>query len=197
MDRSKISLMPLAIDLEKYKRSLWKIKREYQTAREISRVEHRRAIDAKRENAALNEAGQILLAAAEKIQNEVHQKLAGIVTQCLAVVFPDPYEFKIEFVQRRGKTEADLYFVRKGRRRSPLRATGGGVTDVASFVLRVASLMQRRPRPRQTIIADEPFKNVSKEYVPRVKQMLEMLSSDLDFQFVIVTHLKELNDVGT
>jgi hypothetical protein len=119
------------------------------------------------------------------------------VSQCLAIVFPNPYLFKIEFQQKRGKTEANLYFERNGLKIDPLRAAGHGVADVAAFVLRVASIMQRRPKPRLLIVADEPFRNVSREYLPRVKFMLDMLSSNLGFQFIVVTHLKELNDVSS
>lgn len=180
----------------RYQKKIEIMRKKYQSAKEIHKIESKNAFVAAKRDKALKEAKAILLAAAERIQNEVHQRIAHTVTKCLACTFPDPYEFKIEFVQRRGKTEADLYFVRNGMRVSPLKASGGGVVDVASFVLRVASIMQRRPRPRLLIVADEPFKFVSKEYLPRVRKLLEMLASDLGFQFLIVTHLKELEDAS-
>ena len=132
---------------------------------------------------------------ASAIQTEVHGKLIDIVNRCLRVVFgADAYTFKIDFEQKRGKTEAVLLFNRNGMDIDPLSASGGGVVDVASFGLRLASLvLTRNPRLRRLVVFDEPFRFVSRNHWPKLVQLIEKLGEELDVQFIIVTHCPELS----
>lgn len=142
--------------------------------------------------AAAEEAQGIVQAVAETVQAEAHDRIAGVVTRCLAAVFDKPYEFQIRFERARGRTEARLVFVRDGQELDPLDASGGGVVDVAAFALRLSSLMLARPACRRVVVMDEPFKFVSVGRRDRVRAMLESLAEDLDVQFVMVTHMDEL-----
>jgi hypothetical protein len=126
------------------------------------------------------------------IQQQAHQRIAGLVGRCLRVVFDDPYEFTITFEQKRGRTDAVLKFTRAGAAVDPMAAAGGGVVDVAGFALRLAALMLALPPHRRLLVLDEPFKFVSAEYRPRVRAMLEALSHELGIQIIFVTHITEL-----
>lgn len=141
---------------------------------------------------ATEEAQSILQHIATTIQEQAHSKIASVVTRCLEAVFDDPYEFQITFERKRGKTEAVLSFVRDGQQVHPLSASGGGVVDVAAFALRLACLMLSVPRKRRTLVLDEPFKFVSKEYRHRIRELLETLAEEMDVQFIMVTHIPEL-----
>lgn len=149
-------------------------------------------IDGEAEYDAADEAQKIVQVVAETIQQEAHGKLSAVVQKALDTVFEEPYEFKIRFEQERGRTSAHLVFVRNGKEVRPMDAAGGGVIDVASFALRVASLMLSRPGKRRTMILDEPFKFVSADKRPQLCIMLEQLSEDLSIQFINVTHILEL-----
>lgn len=138
------------------------------------------------------EANKIVQAVAETIQEEAHERIAGVVSRCLAAVFAEPYEFQIRFERARGRTEANLVFVRDGAAINPLDASGGGVVDVAAFALRLSSMMLARPAVRRTVILDEPFKFVSADRRLAVRAMLEGLAEDLGVQFIMVTHIEEL-----
>jgi hypothetical protein len=140
----------------------------------------------------LAEAVVCVQAVAHVVQQETHTAIASVVSRCLQAVFPDPYEFEIQFEQRRGRTEARLVFVRDGEAVSPLDSSGGGVVDVAAFALRLACLMLAQPQRRRLVVLDEPFKFVSADYLPAVRQLLEDLAAELGVQFVMVTHLEEL-----
>lgn len=144
------------------------------------------------QHAALTEAVACVQAVAHVVQQETHTAIASVVTRCLQAVFPDPYEFQILFEERRGRTEARLVFVRDGEAVSPLDSSGGGVVDVAAFALRLACLMLAQPARRRLVVLDEPFKFVSADYLPAVRQLLEDLAAELGVQFVMVTHLEEL-----
>lgn len=138
------------------------------------------------------QAQEILQLVAQAVQRKVHDRISEVVSSCLSTVFDNPYAFKIVFERKRGKTEAQLLFTRDGLDVDPITASGGGMVDVAAFALRVACLMLHRPRLSKIVILDEPFKFVSAQYRENVRSMLEGLSADLKIQFVMVTHIKEL-----
>lgn len=146
----------------------------------------------KQKLAEARRAQEILQAVAQTVQQEAHRRIAGIVSRCLRAVFDEPYEFRIEFDRKRGRTEARLEFVRDGFAVDPLQAAGGGVVDVASFALRVAALMLSTPPLRRLLVLDEPLKMLSVEYRGRVCEMLEMLARDMGIQIIQVTHSEEL-----
>ncbi len=138
------------------------------------------------------EAQKILQVVAQSIQQRAHEQIASVVTKCLEAVFDDPYEFRIIFEQKRGRTEARLAFFRGTNEiDDPLDGSGGGVVDVAAFALRLACLVLARPPLRRVLILDEPFKWVSEEYRPRVVALLHQLAEELDVQFILVTHIPE------
>lgn len=160
----------------------------------VSRVEKEDA-ELSRAEARLDDsrtAYDVLQRLAEQVQTTLHERLSSVVTKCLAAVFPDPYEFRLEFQRRKNRTEARAVFFRDGREFSPLRETGGGVVDVAAFALRVAVACVSRPPVRKLIVLDEPFRFLSAEYRDAARAMVETLAADLDVQFVIVTHADEL-----
>jgi DNA repair exonuclease SbcCD ATPase subunit len=135
----------------------------------------------------------IIQRVAESVQNAVHSRISTVVTSCLKDVFGDRYEFKIIFDRSRGKTEARLVLVTmEGVEMDPTSSCGGGVTDVASFALRVACLSLSRPRLRPLLVLDEAFRFVSEEYRESVAQVLERLSIELGVRVLQVTHIPEL-----
>lgn len=138
---------------------------------------------------------ELLQSVVQTVQQNVHKRIADVVTRCLETVFDEPYAFKIHFERKRGKTEARLVFERDGHEVDPKSAAGGGVLDVAAFALRLACLMLSRPRRRKLLVLDESFKMVSSEYLPRVRELLLSLAKDLGVQIVLVTHQRGL-DIG-
>lgn len=134
------------------------------------------------------DAQEILQLLAQAVQQKAHERIAEVVSNCLAAVFEEPYTFQITFERKRGRTEACLQFRRGTLTVDPLRASGGGAVDVAAFALRIASLVLHRPRLAQIIVLDEPMKFVSADYQAAVREMLEQLASDMGIQIIFVTH---------
>ena len=136
-----------------------------------------------------HEAGQAIALA---VQQRVHDRLAPVVTRCLAAVFDDPYEFNIGFERKRGRTETPLSFIRNGYTLDPLEAAGGGAVDVAAFGLRLACLMLQRPAPRRLIVMDEPFKFLHNPvWRARACDLMVALANELGVQFIMVTGEQE------
>jgi DNA repair exonuclease SbcCD ATPase subunit len=109
-----------------------------------------------------------------------------------AVFGENAYEFRIVFEQKRGKVEAVMQFARNGEVYDPMTQSGGGVLDVAAFGLRLSALILSSVRYRRLLILDEPFRFLSVEYRESIRDLIETLSKELDFQFIMVTHIREL-----
>jgi hypothetical protein len=165
---------------------------DYRLAKASFKQEQAKLLEAEERVVDAEEAQRILQLVAQTTQQQAHDRIAGVVTRCLAAVFEDPYEFKILFEQKRGRTEARLVFERDGVQVDPLTASGGGVVDVASFGLRLSCLMLSRPPLRKLLVMDEPFRFVSKNFRPRVKAMMETLAKELGVQIIMITHHPEL-----
>lgn len=129
---------------------------------------------------------------ASKIQEQAHSRIFAIVSKCLTAVFEDPYEFEMLFESKRGKTEARIVFLRAGQViEDPINAAGGGVIDVAAFALRLSSILLSNNGIRKVLILDEPFRYLSREYRPKVAQMLEEMAKGYGVQIIMVTHFSE------
>jgi len=136
---------------------------------------------------AAEEAQKILQVVAQAIQEQVHDKIAAVVTRCLETIFDEPYQFKIEFERKRGRTEANLIFVRGGLvLTDPINEAGGGVIDVAAFALRLACLILERPIRRRVLVLDEPFSKVrGSQNRQRMRELIESLAEDFGVQFIL------------
>lgn len=171
---------------------LTQLKIKYLTFQEKLKQERQEYIQAENNYDAQVKAQQILTDTAHQIQQEVHSRIASVVSRCLESVFDEPYEFQINFEKKSNKTVAELVFVREGLQVDPISASGGGVVDVASFALRLACLVLRKPALRPILILDEPFRFVSKDYIPKVRDLIETLSEEMKIQIVMVTHIPQL-----
>jgi len=121
-------------------------------------------------------------------QSQLQYHISDITSLALEAVFPNPYELKVEFVERRNKTECDLKFIRDENEITPLSEGGLGAADVASFALRVASWSMLRPRTCNTVILDEPFKHLKGEQANlKVLQMINEISRKLKIQIIMVS----------
>lgn len=161
----------------------------YEGARRSVESEQERLREAESKLVALREAQRLVQMASQRVQESAHGKIASVVTRCLRAVMDDPYEFSLKFVQRRGRTECDLLFLRGGREYD----SGGGETsglamNVASFALRLACLMLARPKARRLLVLDEPMKDVNgRANQARVCELLETLSEEMEVQMIIVS----------
>ena len=134
------------------------------------------------------QAREVIREVGLKTQSQLSFHISDITSLALDAVFNDPYSLVAEFVQRRNKTECDLYFERDGNRVDPLSASGGGAVDVAAFALRVASWSMQRPKSRSTLILDEPLRFLSADHQEKASVMIKELSKKLGIQFIIITH---------
>jgi len=142
------------------------------------------------------EARVLVQRVAKETQEKLQYRISNAVSLAQSAVFSDPYDFKVKFVERRNKTEADLVFVKDGvEYGNTLFTAGGGPNDVAAFALRPAFV--NLEGGRKILILDEPFRFVNddpagdRQLQKKCADMVRMIVDELDFQVVIVTTLPE------
>lgn len=141
---------------------------------------------AKKDN--LEKAQALIQFIAQATQEQLRYHISELISLALASVFEEPYEFDVDFVQRRNQVECDLWFVRDGNRISPMTASGGGAVNVAAFALRVACHALKSPKSRSVLILDEPFQNVKGEEANiKCIQMVKEVSKRLGLQVIMVS----------
>ncbi len=138
-------------------------------------------------------AREITQIVAETTQKEIEFQISNLVSDALAAVFPDPYEFKLRFVQRRNKTEADLIFIKNGKECDDILAVGGGgVADVAAniaFPLAIWSIK----KTRNVMLWDEPTKFLhNPDYQENASILIKQVSDKLGLQIIMVSDQKNL-----
>jgi DNA repair exonuclease SbcCD ATPase subunit len=124
-----------------------------------------------------------------KTQQELEYHISNLVSAAISSVFPDnPYKFRALFIERRGKTECDLMLERDGELIDALHSAGGGVVDVTTLALRIASLSMKSGRIRPVLLLDEPFKHLSIDLQDRAEQMLHELATKVGIQVICNSH---------
>lgn len=133
------------------------------------------------------QANEIVKEVGRKTQEQLRFHISDITSMALVSIFDNPYELAVDFTERRNQTECDLWFERDGNRIKPLEAAGLGSVDVAGFALRVASWSMKRPRTRNVLLMDEPFKHLKGlEENLRVIQVVKELSKRMGLQVIMI-----------
>jgi DNA repair exonuclease SbcCD ATPase subunit len=180
------------MDLQTARRKLENVKGAKEETRRLVESTKTEIIELERSFNFHEKAREIVREVGMKTQQQLQYHISDITSLALESIFDDPYELKVEFVERRNKTECDLLFVKNGEAMKPINSSGGGTVDVASFALRIASWSMERPHTRNVIMLDEPLRFLSVDLQERASRMIKELSNKLGLQFIIVTHEEEL-----
>lgn len=147
----------------------------------------------KRRTEHINQARALIIEVARQTQRQLEYHVGEVVSLALSAVFESPYEFELEFEEKRGKTEARLWLTDgTGERLEPIYSTGGGVVDTCAFALRVALWSLQRPRSRNVLVLDEPFRFLNRSRHSSASEMLREVSEKLGLQIIMVSHSEEL-----
>lgn len=130
-------------------------------------------------------------------QQELEYRVSQLASLVMGAIFDDPYRVDVQFVVRRGRTEADIYFERDGKKIPPMMCTGGGAVDVASFSLQLTEWSLSNPKMRNTFIMDEPFKNIndlSRTLHKRTASAVKEVCDKLGIQIIMVSLIPEMDE---
>jgi DNA repair exonuclease SbcCD ATPase subunit len=140
-------------------------------------------------------ARMLLEGYSEEEQEALRRRVEGLVSRGLAVIFGDGYGFRVEVGQSRGQASMTFWIVTPSGERDPIDSHGGGVVNVVSFVLRVV-VTALTPGLGRVLVLDEPFAQLSQEYLEPMGAFLRELVDATDIQLFIVSHEDEIVSVA-
>lgn len=148
-----------------------------------------------KDESEINEMLAVSRKAAKAVQDHLCIKLSTIVTKAIKAVLQKDLEFTIEFVERRGVSEADLYIKdSEGHEYDILDARGGGLADVCSLSLQLAFILMSDVD--RYLIVDELARHLSVDKQERFAEILKHLCQEFDFTVIAVTHANAFKDVA-
>jgi len=140
------------------------------------------------------ETHALLVRVSEASRAAVRQRIERVVSAMLGEVFGRSVTFRIDTEVKRGQVEmtpAIGYSTPSGVVLRGVDDVGGGVVDVVAFGLRL-SVLAMHGTTRPVLVADEPFRHVSADLMPRVSAIVRKLSEALGVQLIIVSHEPEI-----
>jgi DNA repair exonuclease SbcCD ATPase subunit len=143
---------------------------------------------------SLEMAKSYVIKIGDNTRKEVKDFIENTVTFAIQTVYGDEYSFVAHFnYDKRDQFEIQWFIDRNGVLLEPRKDTiSGGLTDVTAFSLRLVIHALEEPDPAPILIMDEPFKNVSKRYIPLVSKMIKEISKLLSLQIIMCSHTNEL-----
>jgi translation initiation factor RLI1 len=139
-------------------------------------------------------AMDVITLVGKQTQDNLSFRIENLVTAALEYVFPDPYQFKVEFDVKRNQTECNLWFEREGMQIDPIKDSGGSVLDLGAIAMRLSMWSLQPERSSPVLVLDEPSKHVSKDYRERASLFLKEMCNRLGVQIIVVSHDEELID---
>lgn len=138
---------------------------------------------------------QLLMDFSENTRDVIKHKLESLVNSALKCIFVDKEViFKIQINRTKKIIFYDMYVETDGTITPLFDAKGGGILDVVTMALRISFVRMFSANLRQTIILDEPFKNLDNERLRLAMEWLSQISKELTMQFMIVTHEEAIMD---
>ncbi|MCX8074140.1 MAG: ATPase [Clostridia bacterium] len=140
----------------------------------------------------LEKCSAVLQKMSSKQREIARTRLEELGTAALQYSLGADYEMKIYLYEGKGirkpYAEVKIRNTVSGVETDPMEANGGGVIDIVSIALRIVVMQAYEPFIDGPIIMDEPFKMVSKEYIPMISEFIKNISQDFGRQIIIVTH---------
>lgn len=152
----------------------------------------------KRDRMHLEQVSALLVKTADSSREAGRQRMEKVVTRALQSIFGHEFEFGILMEESGGKPSAKFVVRSIGENgevieNEPQDSRGGGINDIVSIALQVATLVvYNEPKIQGPILLDEPGKHVSEEYVVKLGEFLAFISKTFNRQINMVTHQPHL-----
>ncbi len=151
------------------------------------------------ETAVVLHAGEcdVLKLISDILRERIKERVEHLVTMGLRSVFERPdYRFELDMDLKRGQMTATPMLVSLFgdiEIKTPVMDShGGGLVNVTAFILQAVVLALTKPKLAQVMMLDERFKNVSRNFLHNITELLKKLHEVTGIQFVLVTQRPEL-----
>jgi len=134
------------------------------------------------------------------MEQTLRKKLDNVITYGLNCIFGQGYESCLEFSISRGQAMLQS-MVRNTLGKVEFIAdvedgNGEGMSNVVSLIYRVLVLSLYRPMQKQILWLDECFRNLDDNKIESAGEFLRYLCDRLGMQMVLITHQKQLLEIG-
>jgi hypothetical protein len=149
--------------------------------------------------ARIEMANIVLQKLADRSRRKAAGKFEHLGTMALQYSMGSDYELLIDIPpETNKKPKADVFIKRKssGLLTDPLEDNGGGIVDIAGASFRLVTLQNSEPVSDGPVIFDEPFKMVSKEFIPDATAFMNNIVADFGRQIIMSTHNDYLAESG-
>ena len=166
--------------------------KQQEVEKQIKIIKERVRTESKNAKAA-EHARVILQTVAKKTQNQLEYRVSELSTLALQAVMEENWKLKLEFTEKRGRTEAAMLLEINDKSRSPKGNFGGGVLDTLGLFSRFGLFSLIRPAPRKFFALDEPLKWLKGADLPeKGAEIIKETSHRLGYQILMVSHSPEL-----
>ena len=143
------------------------------------------------------EARNIISEASSVTQLQFKQFVESLVTLAIQSVFLDKnYKFIVDFVLQSNRPQINLLVQEEDKDPYvPEEEQGGGLLDVISFALRIVLWSLEKPKSRNVLIFDEPFRWTG-NLTELMASMMKEVSYKMNLQIIMVTHDERLSDIA-
>jgi len=173
----------------------------YKKQKEIKEV-HQAGLDVAR---TLEDKVKFLLMACSKyfVEHDPVSMMQCVITDILRDIFGTSIKaFEIETIEKRGQMETYFYIttdrvidgVKLTDRQPIMDSTGGGLKEVAFFLIRLLVLITHPSNPRKILFADEPVSALSEEHRDIFIDIVGGLAKKFDVQIIMTTHCTQYKD---
>ena len=169
---------------------------QYKLAQEQLRTQLQQQKDLKEQEVLLNKSITYMLHLIQVTRQDTYNKIARVVNFGLREVFGPKTEFKIESDEH-GKIPSCKFYIKTDNYPEWAELDkhnedhGNGLVTLCAFFLQVV-LHKLHGKCPDFILMDEPFGQVSKEYVNALGELINTLHKYFGLQFIIITHNNQL-----
>jgi DNA repair exonuclease SbcCD ATPase subunit len=136
----------------------------------------------------------MLVEAARMTREEFKSEVENLADLVIGSVFRDrDFKFELHFYEKRKQLECQPLIIEGDEIFEPEEELGGSTLDIVGIAFRlILWSMGGEERSRAVFAWDEPARYVGGENVSFLSEIISELSSDLDLQFILTTHNRDL-----
>lgn len=124
------------------------------------------------------------------------QHITNLINTSLRQVFDTPtthYQIRIDLSQQRNTNTANFYLLTTQddiTTETPIQDNGFGIQSLIGFILQVYFIIQHDQA--HILFLDESLTAISQDKLPKLKQLINQISTTYDFKFVLIAHMQQL-----
>lgn len=183
----------MELDLKKYRSKLDMLKGQKESIVNNIEAKETQLKELLLERDASIEARTHIQQVAKNTLQKLKVKLEEIVTLALQTIITDQeYSLDANFYIKNNRPQCELSFLKMGEKTNPMDDEGYGAVNIAAFALRISLWNISNPKTDSVLIIDEPFKDLSEDYIDDAFAFMKEISHKLGIQIICVTHEKGL-----